>query len=351
MIKTHLYPSIYPLFSILFFILSCDGQSNSQVTDNNNSKEEKISKTITPNNDFKSSNINHVKKGNINENAVIYRSLDMGVSWSTFAEGIPKEATLSGIKQHLNKIYVTTDYHGLFVSKDGQDNWQKIGASYLKNLDINCIEVIADNLVIGTLNNGILVSNDGGLSWKASKGNITKQVRAFIKSGRIIYAGTDTGIFMSFDNGESWSHTFGNLQILGFTSLNGKIYAATQNGVLMNAGDPKYWKPIYSEDAIHDVANDGKNIYAMTLGQQLLKTQNDGELWENAQNGIPHPINFYTNELKHIGGDIFSAQWIGVYKSTDFGNNWTILPDLPDSSAFSTLEITDYGIITGISIR
>ena len=119
----------------------------------------------------------------------------------------------------------------------------------------------------------------------------------------------------------------------------------------MHSGSNEGWKYIYTGDALHDVANDGTYIYAMTLGQQLLKSQNDGVLWQNAQKGIPYPTNFYTNELQHIGTNIFSAQWIGIYQSSDHGNSWSKLTNLPDSTAFSTLEITDFGIIAGISIR
>lgn len=283
--------------------------------------------------------------------AVIYRSNNLGSTWSPFATGIPVDATLSGIKQFGNKIYVTTDYHGIFVSIAGKDEWRALSGAYLSGLDINCIEVEGNNLVIGTLKQGIFISKDSGLSWRPSKENIKSPIRAFLKSANTIYAGTDAGIFESFDMGDTWTHVFGQMQILGFTSLNGKLYAATKNGALMCEGNTKNWTSIYEDDALHDIGNDGKYIYAMTIGQQLLKTQNDGQLWENAQNGITYPTNFYTNEIQHIGNDIFSAQWIGVYHSLDNGNNWSILNGLPDSTAFSTLEITDYGIIAGISIR
>lgn len=283
--------------------------------------------------------------------SVIYKSEDLGKTWTSFAKGIPKDATLSCIKQHGNKIYISTDYHGVFVSTDGQDNWTSLNLEYLKGLDINCIEVESSNLIIGTLKQGILVSQDGGLSWNSPKENINSPIRAFLKSENKIYAGTDSGIFESLDNGKTWLHVFGQLQILGFTSLNGKIYAATQSGVLMLDDNNTNWRSIYKGDALHDVGNDGRYIYAMTIGQQLLKTQNDGELWENAQSGITQPANFYTNELKHFESNIFSAQWIGIYQSIDNGSNWRMLNGLPDSTAFSTLEITDYGIIAGISIR
>ena len=274
------------------------------------------------------------------------------MTWSSFAKGIPEDATLSGIKEDGKKVYITTDYHGVFVISKSQDTWASLKTDTLKGLDVNCIEVDGNKLVLGTLKHGTIISNDGGLSWKPSDNNITDSpIRAFIKSKNKFYAGTDSGIFESDDMGNTWSHVFGKIQILGFTSLNNKIYAATQNGALMCEGNPGNWKYIYEGDALHDIGNDGKYIYAMTIGQQLLKTQNDGEVWENAQNGIIRPQNYYTNELQHIGNNIFSAQWIGIYHSSDNGNNWRILNGLPDSTAFSTLEITDLGIIAGISIR
>lgn len=284
--------------------------------------------------------------------AVIYKSTDLGLTWSPFAKGIPKDATLSGIKEEGSKVYVTTDYHGVFVISKMQDTWTSLKTESLENLDINCIEVDSGKVVIGTLKHGVLLSIDGGLTWNASEENIKDTpIRAFIKFKNKLYAGTDSGIFASSDMGNTWVSVFGKMQILGFTSLNDKLYAAAHNGALMCEGKPENWTYIYEGDALHDIGNDGKYIYAMTIGQQLLKTKNDGESWENAQNGITRPPNYYTNELQYIGNNIFSAQWIGIYHSSDNGNYWSILNGLPDSTAFSTLAITDLGIIAGISIR
>ena len=298
----------------------------------------------------KSETIN--KPNGVPENpAVIYRSNDTGMTWHAFDNGIPEEATLSDIKQSDNKVYATTDYHGAYVSVDGQNNWTKLSGKILEGTDINCIEIDNKHIVIGTLRQGTFISSDGGLSWNPSKGNIKSPIRAFFKTESTFYAGTDSGIFESADMGNTWTHVFGQMQILGFTSLKNKIYAATQSGAIMSNDDGSKWKSIYTGDALHDIGNDGTSIYAMTIGQQLLKTQNDGESWENAQNGITRPPNFYTNELQHTGNNIFSAQWIGIYHSQNNGNNWKLLSGLPDATAFSTLEITDYGIIAGISIR
>ena len=206
--------------------------------------------------------------------------------------------------------------------------------------------------MIGTLKQGAFISTDGGLNWKPASQNINyTPIRAFIKSENKIIAGTDAGFFESHDWGNSWAHVFGEMQILGFTALNHKIYAAAYNGALMSEDEGLSWKYIYESDALHDIANDGTYIYAMTIGQELLQTKNDGMSWENAQNGLTRPANYYTNELKNIGEDIFSAQWIGIYHSSDNAKKWKLLDNLPTATAFSTLEITDFGIISGISIR
>ncbi len=284
--------------------------------------------------------------------AVLYQSTDNGKNWSPFANGIPEEATLSAIVQADNKLFIATDYHGIFSSIDGENNWQTRNNGLPKTIDINCLIVEGKKLVLGTLGQGIYFSEDEGLNWKPASQNINyTPIRALIKTKNKIIAGTDTGFFASVDWGNSWTPLFGDMQILGFTTLNNKIYAAAFNGALMSEDEGLTWKYIYQEDALHDIANDGTYIYAMTIGQELLKTDSDGMIWENAQNGIPKPPNFYTNELRPKGKDIFSAQWIGIYHSSDNAKNWKLLNTLPTKTAFSTLEITDFGIMAGISIR
>lgn len=294
----------------------------------------------------------HQKEQATDEPAVIYQSIDMGNSWMPFANGIPMNAILSGIKQDGHKLYVTTDAHGLFVTSDGENDWQSLGAKTLSRLDINCLEVNIQQLAVGTFKSGVFISNDGGVTWQPAKTDMSDiPIRAFIKYQGKLLAGTDAGIFESKDMGNTWSPSFGQMQVLGFTVLEDKVFAATQHGALICHGNTSYWTSIYDGDALHDIGNDGTHIYAMTIGQQLLKTKDAGQTWENAQNGIPYPDNFYTNELQHIRSDIFSAQWKGIYHSSDLGTNWRQLEGLPDETAFSTLAITDYGILAGISIR
>jgi len=190
-------------------------------------------------------------------------------------------------------------------------------------------------------------TNDGLNIPTKTESKETSKKTTVVEKPVVIYKSNDLEkTWSSFANGIPADATLSSIQ-----QDENKIYAATQNGALMCKEDAINWKSIYEGDALHDINNDGKYIYAMTIGQELLKTENDGALWENAQNGIIRPPNFYTNELQHIGDHIFSEQWIGIYHSTNHGKSWEKIHRLPDATAFSTLEITDFGIMAGISIR
>jgi photosystem II stability/assembly factor-like uncharacterized protein len=330
-------------FVFYFFLISGIGCQNSHSADHHSNTGSQHTKDQTQ--------LSSHKDSTSGSTAVLFRSDDGGLNWEAYDAGIPADATLSGIKEHDGHIYITTDYHGIFISKGGKNEWNSLGHDFLSGMDINCIELQSGNLIIGTLRSGILHSTDGGLSWQPSTGITSSPVRAFFATKELVYTGTDDGIYTSADAGLTWQHAFGRSQILGFTSLNGQIYAAAQDGAIMQGRHYTDWQYIYEGDALHDVGTDGVHIYAMTIGQELLKTKNDGELWENAQYGIPRPPNYYTNELKHIGSTAFSAQWIGLYRSTDHGDTWQLVEGLPDSTAFSTLEVTSHGILAGISIR
>jgi len=284
---------------------------------------------------------------------VIYRSMDKGKTWSSFAKGIPADATVTGFATTKNKVFAATKFNGVFVWENGSDKWKPINTGLPDKADINAIAAGNNVIVIGTFKQGIFVSPDGGNTWRPSAGNLQNiPVRNLTAIKDKILAGTDNGIYISTDKGNSWNHLFGNMQVNGFTFLNWKLYAAVVNGAIMSNDDGRTWNYIYKPHTLHDISNDGKYIYAMTLGDGLLKTRNDGLIWENASKGLPA---LYTFEVKNLNNDLFAAQWHGIYHSANNGTNWlkinTGVNGLPDSTAFTTLEITEFGILTGIGLR
>ena len=283
---------------------------------------------------------------------IIYRSTDKGKTWKSFANGIPKEATVNSFLSIKNKIYAATEYHGIFVNREGDSSWLPIGNGLPENSDINAIAVVNNVFIIGTFKNGIFISTDSCLNWKQSIVPINHTpIRCLLTYRNKIFAGADDGIYESMDNGNTWKQVYKGVQINGFTELNNKIYAGVMNGAIMTNDEGLNWGYIYQPHTLHDIANDGESIYAMTLGGGLLKSKNDGVTWENINNGLG-TLNLYTFEVKNINSELFAAQWHGIYRSDNGGRSWQLIRNgLPDSTAFTTLEITGSGLIAGIGLR
>lgn len=295
--------------------------------------------------------------------SVIYHSTDGGRHWTSYDNGIPKDAIVSSFLVKGNKIFASTDHHGIFAIREGEPQWQRIDQDLPEGIDINAITSIGNSLIIATLRHGILISTNGGKNWVYPSMRIKNvPFRCLLTKGSLLFAGADDGIYISSDRGYTWKQVYKGVQVNGFTAQGRQIYAALMNGAIATQDNGATWKYIYEPHTLHDISNDGENIYAMTLGDGLLKSGSREGFWEDIQHGLGTrnwtninyglgTLNLYTFELKKFDDRIFAAQWYGIYVSENGGKNWSIIKNgLPDSTAFTTMEITSDGLIAGAVI-
>lgn len=87
------------------------------------------------------------------------------------------------------------------------------------------------------------------------------------------------------------------------------------------------WQQVYSSTAIvHCMAKQGNIIYAGTLGNGFIKSNDNGINWNPSNNGLTvlniYAIAFSGNNI-FVGAGALLGSSGGVFISTDSGNNWT----------------------------
>ncbi len=283
---------------------------------------------------------------------VIYLSTDGGSSWRPYAKGIPPRATVVAFHIMEKTIYTITNDNRIYSIKEGLENWLPVDNDLPANIDINAIISMGEVFILGTSGDGIFISSNNCRNWQnPARSFFSTPIRSLFAVNNTLLAGTDIGIYKSTDYGRTWSHTYKGGQVNGFTEVNDKIYAALVNGGALSVDAGSNWRYIYRPHTLHDISDDGESIYAMTLGAGLMKTKNDGLTWELVNKGLG-TYNLYTFEIKNINSKLFAAQWYGIYSSNDGGKNWAIVKDgLPDSTAFTTLEVFGSNLIAGIGGR
>lgn len=232
---------------------------------------------------------------NINNN-IVHTNLGGGVYWTN-------DIVIDPI--NFNRVYFCSGV-GLFRSENGGDSWSLIyPSSYLPDDEGISVSTIAvdpnntDRLFIG-LGDGA----EGSFADFEPFGDFDQP----------------TGVFRSSNGGESWEEL--DIGMPAYTNVHSII--------------------IHSDEPDKIIVSTSKGIY---------KSSNGGNSWQSSNNGLPHN-NVHRLVGKKFGNDFFLYATIktlgstanpnsfqgGIFKSTDFGNNWIdITGNLPRYNSDSEL--------------
>lgn len=199
----------------------------------------------------------------------IYRSQDAGTAWTKF-QGIPYSSRRTHvIYRHPTRaqtIFAGTT-EGLWISTaDGKpDSWRQVTSAQLV---INAIAVHPsqpDRVYLGTQDNGVVISLDGGETYEASNaGFVNRQVPTVLadskERGRIyagvIFDGVNGGLFVSEDGGISWRQSMNGMGVRDVYSLFQSparpetIYAGTNHGLFRSDDHGRNWAPVKREEHV-----------------------------------------------------------------------------------------------------
>jgi|GEM_PF-3847657 len=285
----------------------------------------------------------------------IYKSNDDGLSWNKVLDytkndfGIIYKVTTA----EDNSVYAST-LQGLIKSSDEGLTWHKLisGINYDMVLGENGRLYCAMDGCFAA--GGVMISTDNGNTWHRSVNGIRGNNLYCIArtSGNVLVAGTgSSGIYSSTNNGGLWLEKNRGIDGISLKSIfiqDDLLYATGGKGINISSDRGRNWTDTMNTDLMQNqytygITGDSKgNVYA-GYGSGVYKSTNYGVDWTAKLNGFfPGPLVLCLDIDKN--DHIYAAtQNSGIYKSTNSGENWFQI--FPESKVFHSILVDNSGSI------
>ncbi len=326
----------------------------------------------------------------------ILKSHDGGVTFQALNEGFINR-NIGGFVSD-NALYLSSlydgDFGGIFSSLDAGRSW-KLNANQValkgKNVISLAVSPVNSRLLFAGTYEGLLKSEDGGLSWRAVTGALARpataaktsrsktvaapmavrlpetkvfDVRFSIAAPNMVYAATAQGLFESPDNGSTWKRTPGAVsagavyKLVLHSSDPNWIVAQSSNHVYVSGDRGASWSethPGHSAMKVNDIAfgaAQGRMFAGTSHG--LFESADGGKSWNLATGGLPMiPVTQFCVSRQQPSLMYFLSHGENqVYRSTDGGEHWTRFDDgglrglSIQSMASGSAQVADLFVLT-----
>ena len=301
----------------------------------------------------------------------ILKSRDGGLTFQALNEGFINRNIGGFVSEdalYLSSLY-DGDFGGIFSSVDAGRSW-KLNANQValkgKNVISLAVSPVNSRLLFAGTYEGLLRSDDGGLSWrpvtgvlprpttaaKAARGKIvtvstaarlpeTKifDVRFSTAAANTVYVATAQGLFESSDNGTTWKKTSGLVsagavyKVVLHGSDPNWIIAQLSNRVYVSGDRAATWIEARVGESVIRI-NDltfgeapGRILAGTSHG--LFESVDGGKSWNRGTSGLPMiPINQF-NVSRKQPSLMYSLSLAEnqIYRSTDGGEHWARFDD------------------------
>lgn len=152
----------------------------------------------------------------------VARSTDYGTTWTNYNDGLPQTGNSGASEYNIGAmtiagpyIYCSTD-EGIYRNDINPNTWT------LTNTGLPASKATfiypSENLLYAAVGQTLYVSDDRGEHW-VEVYTTTAPVTSMLKSGNLIYLGTEDGVMMSVDNGSGWKAVSAGLKDTHITCL------------------------------------------------------------------------------------------------------------------------------------
>lgn len=149
------------------------------------------------------------------DDAIFQRSIDLGKTWTSHKEGLPKEitASISELGVGRSTIYAGTNGYGLYRSIDGGLTWDSVDVGFSamaavgRYPSVTAIRSSGSMTYVAT-HDGLYRSGDGGNTWldiTAGQPLKLRQLTALLVHGDMVFVSSPYGgLYFSPDAGDHW---------------------------------------------------------------------------------------------------------------------------------------------------
>jgi len=312
----------------------------------------------------------------------VHRSTDNGTSWEISGSNLTFTFGSLAYDPDLDILYAAKS-EKFSRSVNGGNSWETVGTNF-PLVDVQCLEAVPNggSLFVGTVNNKVYRSDDGGVTWNPyDSGLTTKGVTDFlvVPEGDIyaasygggifraalndnfwtqlnnglddgycfaivrdpagnLWAGTaSSGTYMSTDDGQNWNPARAGLEIREVRDIlrpvGGELLAACYGGGVFRGGGFGFWVPSNAgmiRTHITSLLKSGIGpIFATANGAGIHRSLDEGLTWSPANTGIEDPG--VLDITDHPDGDLFCGTWTTrIYHSVNGGDTWNPTASFPD---------------------
>jgi photosystem II stability/assembly factor-like uncharacterized protein len=299
----------------------------------------------------------------------VYVTSNLGLNWTTQNGGL-SNLNVKRIIYGNGRKYIIDSDGKLFQSELNGTTWADANNGLPTNAIVTSLTFYANNLVIGTLGNGVYVKQRDAASWSAfNTGLNDMNITGVAYAADKLYAGTDgSGVFVSNTNTAAWTATapisishFNNVSldpshIQYMTTVKDWVIATFKGGVVGTTDGGNTWEPAGNQFNLPSYTNIYKASYVksrlfVTSEKNSAYAQGMGELASldtvltvNATtvNALQAGLVSYHSVTSNVKWKITSSEsWVKVNPdSVNWNSNEKLTIEANNTGAMRTATVT-----------
>ena len=235
----------------------------------------------------------------------------------------PRGGWISQLVVKDTSLFVVVNTIGLFRTSDNGVGWDE----RLPMKDLISIAVSGNNLVAGSLQHGVIVSKDEGVSWSVpTLPFVITQLWTVENGDTVVYAETSVGSYRSTDCGETWEKR-SNTPPQRAVRLGSTLYGVDGVAFFVSKDNGVNWKVVEGAWSQANASGIAVHNHDLIVSSEagIFRSSDSGATWIPLNEGLTD----LTVDAMEVDGDTIYAgtHFAGLFRSTNYCLSWCPLND------------------------